>query len=223
MALDGRPFCRSRATRTSAAAPIDRYLAARRRPRPATSTTGSRRRRNCRSKQLRIGMEYDHAQSALERLDLVRAGQHPDRAAHRGARSSAAVPDAARQGQVAGQVRARLHHATASRSRGTIWSRATSTPKGHFVVLTKDDFQAAAVEKTRTIDIIDFVEADDDRRSLLRDAVLPGAGEGRRARLRAAARGDPRVGPHRHRQVHPARRAAPRGRRGDRPRARARR
>ncbi len=37
--------------------------------------------------------------------------------------------------------------------------------KGHFVVLTKDDFKAAAVEKTRTIDIIDFVKAQeiDDR------------------------------------------------------------
>ena len=27
--------------------------------------------------------------------------------------------------------------------------------KGHFVVVTKEDFQAAAVEKTRTIDIVD--------------------------------------------------------------------
>jgi DNA end-binding protein Ku len=37
--------------------------------------------------------------------------------------------------------------------------------KGHFVVLTKEDFQAAAVEKTRTVDIIDFVKAEeiDDR------------------------------------------------------------
>ena len=37
--------------------------------------------------------------------------------------------------------------------------------KGHFVVLTKDDFKAAAVEKTQTVDIIDFVKADeiDDR------------------------------------------------------------
>src|SRR6478752_671295 len=33
--------------------------------------------------------------------------------------------------------------------------------KGRFVVLTKDDFKAAAVEKTRTIDIIDFVKADE--------------------------------------------------------------
>ena len=37
--------------------------------------------------------------------------------------------------------------------------------KGHFVVITKEDFQAAAVEKTRRVDIIDFVQADeiDDR------------------------------------------------------------
>src|SRR5438128_7309518 len=37
--------------------------------------------------------------------------------------------------------------------------------KGHFVVLTKEDFRAAAVEKTRTIDVIDFVKAEeiDDR------------------------------------------------------------
>ena len=37
--------------------------------------------------------------------------------------------------------------------------------KGRFVVLTKQDFEAAAVEKTRRIDVLDFVEADaiDDR------------------------------------------------------------
>ena len=37
--------------------------------------------------------------------------------------------------------------------------------RGRFVVMTKEDFQAAAVEKTRTVDIIDFVEASeiDDR------------------------------------------------------------
>lgn len=33
--------------------------------------------------------------------------------------------------------------------------------RGHFVVLTKDDFKAAALEKIRRIDIMDFVEADD--------------------------------------------------------------
>jgi DNA end-binding protein Ku len=37
--------------------------------------------------------------------------------------------------------------------------------KGRFVVMTKEDFQAAAVEKTRTVDIVDFVKAEeiDDR------------------------------------------------------------
>ena len=37
--------------------------------------------------------------------------------------------------------------------------------KGHFVVMTKEDFKAAALEKTRTIDIIDFVKSEeiDDR------------------------------------------------------------
>jgi DNA end-binding protein Ku len=33
--------------------------------------------------------------------------------------------------------------------------------KGHFVVLTKDDFKTAAIEKTKTIDIIDFVDPKD--------------------------------------------------------------
>jgi DNA end-binding protein Ku len=37
--------------------------------------------------------------------------------------------------------------------------------KGRFVVLTKEDFESAALEKTRRIDVLDFVEADaiDDR------------------------------------------------------------
>lgn len=33
--------------------------------------------------------------------------------------------------------------------------------KGRFVVITKDDFKAAAVEKTQTVEIIDFVKAED--------------------------------------------------------------
>jgi DNA end-binding protein Ku len=37
--------------------------------------------------------------------------------------------------------------------------------KGHFVVLTKDDFKTAALEKSRSVDILDFVKAEeiDDR------------------------------------------------------------
>ena len=88
--------------------------------------------------------------------------------------------------------------------------------KGRFVVLTKEDFQAAALEKSRTVDILDFVKAERDRRSLLRDALLRAARQGRRARVRPAARGNPDVGPHRHREDHPARDAAPRCAAGDR-------
>lgn len=33
--------------------------------------------------------------------------------------------------------------------------------KGHFVVLTKDDFKTAALEKTKTVDILDFVNPED--------------------------------------------------------------
>ena len=33
--------------------------------------------------------------------------------------------------------------------------------KGHFVVLTKEDFKAAALEKTKTIDILDFVDPEE--------------------------------------------------------------
>ena len=50
-----------------------------------------------------------------------------------------------------------------------------------------------------------------DRRSVLRNVVLPRAAEGRRAGLRAAARSHPRHRPGRHRHHRPPRRAAPRG------------
>jgi DNA end-binding protein Ku len=69
--------------------------------------------------------------------------------------------------------------------------------KGHFVVMTKDDFQAAAVEKTRTVDIIDFVNADeiDDRFFETPYYLVPSKG-GERAYslLREAIRESERVG-----------------------------
>ena len=93
--------------------------------------------------------------------------------------------------------------------------------KGQFVVLTKDDFKTAALEKTKTIDILDFVDPGGDRRAVLRDALLPAAGKGSGPRLCAAARGHPRVGQDRHRQDHSPRCAASRRGRGDRRRDRA--
>ena len=69
--------------------------------------------------------------------------------------------------------------------------------KGHFLVVTKEDFQAAAVEKTRTIDIIDFVKADeiDDRFFETPYYLLPAkGGERAYALLRAAVRESGRIG-----------------------------
>jgi len=69
--------------------------------------------------------------------------------------------------------------------------------KGHFVILTKEDFKAAAVEKTRTIDIIDFVEADaiDDRFFETPYYLVPSkGGERAYALLREAIRESNRIG-----------------------------
>jgi DNA end-binding protein Ku len=69
--------------------------------------------------------------------------------------------------------------------------------KGHFVVMTKDDFRAASVEKTRTVDIIDFVEATeiDDRFFETPYYLVPAkGGERGYALLREAIRDSGRVG-----------------------------
>ena len=69
--------------------------------------------------------------------------------------------------------------------------------KGHFVVLSKEDFRAAAVEKTRTIDIIDFVQAEeiDDRFFETPYYLTPvKGGERAYALLREAIRESGRVG-----------------------------
>src|SRR5580704_8938561 len=69
--------------------------------------------------------------------------------------------------------------------------------KGHFVVLTREDFQAAAVEKSKTIDIVDFVRAEevDDRLFETAYYVVPAAGGERSyALLREAIRASKRIG-----------------------------
>ena len=69
--------------------------------------------------------------------------------------------------------------------------------KGHFVVLTKEDFQAAAVEKTRTVVIIDFVKAEeiDDRFFETPYYLVPTkGGERAYALLREAIRDSGRIG-----------------------------
>ena len=69
--------------------------------------------------------------------------------------------------------------------------------KGRFVVLTKDDFRAAALTKTRTIDIIDFVKAHqvDDRYFETPYYLVPAkGGERAYALLREAIRASDRIG-----------------------------
>ena len=69
--------------------------------------------------------------------------------------------------------------------------------RGHFVVLTKEDFKAAALEKIRRIDIMDFVEAEqiDDRYFETPYYLVPSkAGEQAYALLREALRETGRIG-----------------------------
>jgi DNA end-binding protein Ku len=69
--------------------------------------------------------------------------------------------------------------------------------KGRFVVITKEDFQAAALEKTRTVDIVDFVKAEeiDDRYFETPYYLVPAkGGERAYALLREAIRDSGRIG-----------------------------
>lgn len=69
--------------------------------------------------------------------------------------------------------------------------------KGEYVILTKDDFKTAALEKTKTIDILDFVEPDavDDRYYETPYYLLPAKGAERSyALLREAIRDSGRIG-----------------------------
>ncbi len=69
--------------------------------------------------------------------------------------------------------------------------------KGHFVVLTKDDFKTAALEKTKTIDILDFVNPEeiDERYFETPYYLQPGKGSERAyALLRDAIRESGKAG-----------------------------
>ena len=69
--------------------------------------------------------------------------------------------------------------------------------KGHFVVLTKDDFKTAAVEMTKTIDILDFVDPKDVDERYFETPYYLQAGKGADrayALLREAIRDSGRIG-----------------------------
>ena len=65
-----------------------------------------------------------------------------------------------------------------SRSTGKDIVKGYEYSKGKFVVLTKDDFKAAALEQTKTVEILDFVEAEeiDDRFFDTSYYAVPGKG-----------------------------------------------
>ena len=69
------------------------------------------------------------------------------------------LPDAARQGPIAHQFRARLSKGRRDR-RVEDLVKGYEYQRGRYVVLTKEDFTAAALEKTRRIDILDFVKGE---------------------------------------------------------------
>ena len=83
---------------------------------------------------------------------------------HTASATPPALPDAARRGQVADQ----FERVCAREGKPVAWEdlvKGYEYEKGRFVVLTKEDFQTAALEKCRTVDIRNFVKGEeiDDR------------------------------------------------------------
>lgn len=144
----------------------------------------------------RIRNAHEYVSCTLERCDLVRFGEYPDRAAPGRSKPPAAVQAAARRRQGSGEVRADLR----ARRQPLAWDdlvKGYEYEKGRFVVLTKEDFRAAALERTRTIDIVDFVRAEeiDDRYFETPYYATPSKGSERAyVLLREAIRSSGRIG-----------------------------
>ena len=75
--------------------------------------------------------------------------------------------------------------------------------KGRFVVLTKDDFKTAALEKTKTIDILDFVDPDQIDERYFETPYYLQAGKGAERAYAVLREGIRDVEAGRHRQDHP--------------------
>ena len=99
-----------------------------------------------------------------------------------------------------GRARVRFKRVSERTGREVEWNdlvKGYEYEKGRYVVLTPQDFEAAALEKTRTIDILDFVKAEqiDDRYFDKPYYVTPGAGGDRAyALLRETIRDAGRIG-----------------------------
>ena len=132
------------------------------------------------------------------------------------ARSSAEVPAAAREGRIAGALRARLSDGRQARRRGKISSRATSTPRASSSSSPRTISRPPRSKRPRqsTSSTSSIPKEIDERYFETPYYLQPAKGAERAYALLREAH--PRLGPRRHRQDHPARRAAPRGGRGDR-------
>ena len=95
------------------------------------------------------------------RADL-RAREHPGSPAlGRSSKRARELSPLAQDRSVADPLRARVSERRRSRSTGTRSSKATSTRKESSSCSTDDDFKAAAIESSKTIEILDFVKSDE--------------------------------------------------------------
>ena len=139
------------------------------------------------------------------------------------AKETRQLSPAAQEGSLADQIRSRVREGRRERCDWKDIVKGYEYTKGKFVVLDDDDFKAAAIESSKTIEILDFVGGDEiDPRYFETPYYLVPA-EGRRKGVRAAARSHQAHGQGRHRQDHDAHELAPsRRREGRRRRDRAR-
>ena len=89
--------------------------------------------------------------------------------------------------------------------------KAYELTPGQYVPLTKDEMEALAPEKTRAIDVQDFVDLDRDRPDVLRQPLLPGTRRRRREGVLAAGQSDGRLGQGGDRPLRPAQQREPGG------------
>ena len=117
-------------------------------------------------------------------------------------RSSAEVQAASRQDESPVHYERVCENGRGSASLGTSSSRATSTEKVSSSCSPRTTSrQRGTLSKTKTIDILDFVDPEEIDRALFRNALLPASRKRGGSLVCAAARGDSRIGESRHCQI----------------------
>ncbi len=132
----------------------------------------------------------------MEGIDRVRPRQHSGGAVQRGARP----PPRFRLLHAKDEAPVRYERVCQTEGKPVAWDdlvKGYEFSKGQFVVLTKDDFKTAAIEKTKTIDIIDFVDPTEIDERYFETPYYLQAGKGADrsyALLREAIRDSGRIG-----------------------------